>query len=323
VLQSGCGEQGFENSNRWEGSPCRTEKEIRQKERISFKMERVESVTFHKRRSGYEFKGLCKDGYVYNLEIEDNHNYFVNDILVHNCHRCPSTTWTETLTEFPARFYLGLSATPFRRDGLGQALNAYIGHKIHKVDKNMLHSTGAVLKPKICLVNTEFKYMYRDDYPKMISALCKDNARNELIARSVCTDFAENKQNILIVSDRKSHCKEIANSLRKLGMDSRILSGTVAAGKRTQIVEDVKAGRVNVLIATLSLVGEGFDAPNLCSLFLTTPVKFSGRLIQVVGRILRPEEGKIPRVYDFRDNNVTVLKHSGYQRNKIYQAEWG
>ena len=325
ILQSRCGKQGFKNSNRnrWERNSCRTEKEIRQKERISFKMERVESVTIHKRTNRQGFGELCKDGYVYNIEIEDNHNYFAEGILVHNCHRCPSTTWTETLIQFPARFYLGLSATPFRRDGLGKALNLYIGHKIHKVDKKVLHSTGAVLKPNICIVRTNFRYMYRDDYSKMISALCKDNERNELISRIVCKDFEQYKQNVLIVSDRVSHCREIANKLKNRGMDSRVLSGNVSPAKRIKIVEDVKAGRVNVLIATLSLVGEGFDAPNLCALFITTPVKFSGRLIQVVGRVLRPEKGKIPRVYDFRDDNVSVLLNQGRSRNRIYTKEWG
>ena len=28
----------------------------------------------------------CEDEYVYNLEVEDNHNYFANDLLVSNCH---------------------------------------------------------------------------------------------------------------------------------------------------------------------------------------------------------------------------------------------
>ena len=244
-------------------------------------------------------------------------------IIIDEVHRCPSTTWTETLIQFPARFILGLSATPFRRDGLGKALNLYIGHKIHKVDKKVLHSTGAVLKPNICIVRTNFRYMYSDDYSKMISALCKDNERNELISRIVCKDFEQYKQNVLIVSDRVSHCREIANKLKNQGMDSRVLSGNVSSAKRIKIVEDVKAGRVNVLIATLSLVGEGFDAPNLCALFITTPVKFSGRLIQVVGRVLRPEKGKIPRVYDFRDDNVSILLNQGRSRSRIYTKEWG
>jgi superfamily II DNA or RNA helicase len=246
----------------------------------------------------------------------------------------------------------------------------------------MLHSTRAVLKPRIKLVETRFRYLFKDDYSTMISKLCKDEVRNELIARTVFNDFKQYKENILIVSDRVTHCKAIEKELEKLGMKTRLLSGKVSSETvtkieprgdvhctigqvnkmnkqelinfareykvttqgtmvelrsrikkilfveivtdgRKEIVEEVKAGKVNVLIATLSLVGEGFDAPNLCSLFLTTPVKFSGRLIQVVGRVLRPEKGKIPRVYDFRDVSVNILMNSARQRDKIYRAEWG
>jgi SNF2 family DNA or RNA helicase len=47
---------------------------------------RVESYTVYERGSGCEFDEVCPDGHVYNLEVEDNHNYFANGFLVHNCH---------------------------------------------------------------------------------------------------------------------------------------------------------------------------------------------------------------------------------------------
>ena len=119
-----------------------------------------------------------------------------------------------------------------------------------------------------------------------------------------------------------THCKEIARILQSIGIKSHVLHGGVAKSERKAIVEDVKAGKCKVLIATLSLIGEGFDAPNLCTLHVTTPIKFEGRLIQTVGRILRPEKGKIPRVFDYRDENIKVLRYSGFARNRIYKKEW-
>ena len=59
-----------------------------------------------------------------------------------------------------------------------------------------------------------------------------------------------------------------------------------------------------MLFSTLALIGEGFDCPDMDALFLSTPIKFSGRLKQVVGRVLRPAEGKEPLVYDYTDSNV-------------------
>jgi superfamily II DNA or RNA helicase len=66
----------------------------------------------------------------------------------------------------------------------------------------------------------------------------------------------------------------------------------------------------------LQLIGEGFDCPGLASLFLTTPIKFSGRLLQVVGRILRPSPGKKAMVFDYVDENVGVLSRSAEIRRE-------
>lgn len=250
-------------------------------------------------------------------------------IILDECHRSPSNTWTDSLSKFPARHYLGLTATAYRQDGLGNAIFAHIGHKIHSVDIKVLHKTGAVLKPKIILVPTDFRAgkSFGDEekmnYASIIKKLVTDEIRNRLIVSSIQADLKRFNQNVLIVSDRVAHCAEIAQQLSSKNIDSRVLSGKTGKKKRTEIVSDVKEGRCKVLIATLSLIGEGFDAPNLSSLFMITPIKFSGRIIQIIGRILRPEKGKVPRVYDFRDDNVRMLRYSGFHRNKIYTKQWG
>ncbi|MFC1837546.1 hypothetical protein ACFLYW_02570 [Thermodesulfobacteriota bacterium] len=78
---------------------------------------------------------------------------------------------------------------------------------------------------------------------------------------------------------------------------------------------------MKILISTLQLVGEGFDAAGLTTLFLTTPIKFTGRLRQVIGRILRPASGKQPRVIDYVDEHVGVLRSSARIRRKAYETD--
>jgi superfamily II DNA or RNA helicase len=326
-IQSGCGEHTIKDSHRdrREKSFLQKSSKAGQEERIPFKMERVESVTIHKRTDRQQYGRLCSDGFVYNIEVEDNHNYFVDDILVHNCHRCPSRTWTETLIHFPAKYTLGLSATPYRRDGLGEAIPIFVGPRIHTVSKKELHKKGAVLKPNIIKINTMFSHFFKrgDAYAKMLKKLTEDVKRNELIADIIERDIARYNEPILVVSDRVAHCKSIEYVLKRRGIESRVLTGKVSSDERTEIVKDMRARKVQVLIATISLIGEGFDAPNLYALFLTTPIKFSGRLIQVIGRILRPEKNKRPRVYDFVDWKVGILKGTSKVRDKIYKRQWG
>jgi len=245
-------------------------------------------------------------------------------IICDECHRIAASSWADTIQEFPAKHYLGLTATPFRRDGLGNAIFASLGPKRHKVNKDMLFKTKAVLKPDIYRIESDFKYLFLNDYATMISKLTKDIARNNLIIDEIRSDLKFNNENILVVSDRKQHCLTMQEMLlNKHGIESLVLTGSINKTKRKEIIKQVKSGKCKVLFATINLIGEGFDAPDLTSLFLTTPVKFAGRLLQAIGRILRPKKGKVPRVNDVRDNNVQVLQYSGYNRDRIYKKEWG
>ena len=83
-------------------------------------------------------------------------------------------------------------------------------------------------------------------------------------------------------------------------------------------METLNGGRVKVLCATGQLIGEGFDCRELSTLFLATPIKFNGRLLQYLGRVLRPAPGKDKaRVYDYLDP-VGVLKNAAWARQREY-----
>lgn len=239
-------------------------------------------------------------------------------IVVDECHRVPATLFTDVVTEFDAKYTLGLSATAYRReDVLTRLIYFYMGSCAHKVDAKVLHASGAILKPKILCKPTGFTYRYRDDYAAMMTALTVDAGRNEQIADDVAA-AARKKSGILVVSDRIAHCQILAELITARGGRVAILTGRVSAEQRSEIVQEIKEDRVNVLISTLQLIGEGFDAPGLTTLFLATPIKFSGRLKQVIGRILRPASGKQAVVYDYVDEKVSILKNSANQRREMY-----
>lgn len=235
-------------------------------------------------------------------------------LVVDECHRVPSSLFSEVVTAFPVKYCLGLSATPLRRDGLTVLIGWFIGLHKQTLEMRTLHQVGAVLRPKIITKVTEFRWQYEDDYQEMISALVKDTARNSLIA----TDIREqaNRGGIsLVVSDRTAHLQTLAEMAQ---IDHAILTGKTPAKKRRDIVERVAGGDMPALFSTLSLIGEGFDAPGLSTLFLASPIKFRGRLIQTVGRVLRPAEGKEPLVFDYNDVNVGILQHQWKSRQQVF-----
>jgi len=240
-------------------------------------------------------------------------------LIVDECHRVPATLFTDVVSHFDSYFLLGLSATAFRSDeGMTKLIYYFMGDRIHSVDPMQLKVSGAVLKPKIRRRTTDFTYGYRGDYQALITALTKHEGRNRQIAGDILNYVRTDPDSTaLVVSDRVSHCNVFVELLQKHQVAVVLLTGQIAPEQRSQIVADVQNGKVQVLVATLQLISEGFDCSGLASLFLTTPITFEGRLVQVIGRILRPAANKVPVVYDYIDDQVAALRRSSAARQKV------
>jgi superfamily II DNA or RNA helicase len=103
------------------------------------------------------------------------------------------------------------------------------------------------------------------------------------------------------------------------GIEAAILTGDLPTAKRQEVVTALNGGGVKVLVATGQLIGEGFDCRELSTLFLATPIRFNGRLLQYLGRVLRPAPGKVKAtVFDYLDINVPVLEAAARARLRVY-----
>ncbi len=240
-------------------------------------------------------------------------------LVVDECHRVPSSLFTDVVARFDCHYLLGLSATAFRRDdGFTRLIYYFMGDRIHKVDQGELQASGAILKPELVRQPTRFSYRYRGDYQALIKALTRHEGRNLQIVDDVVRVAGEPDPGIaLVVSDRVSHCQLFTRLLSERGVHVELLTGQISAERRAEIVESVQQGRLQVLVATLQLISEGFDCPGLSTLFLTTPITFEGRLLQVIGRIMRPAANKQARVFDYVDEEVRALARSADIRRKV------
>lgn len=241
-------------------------------------------------------------------------------LIVDECHRVPASLFTDVVSSFDCYFMLGLSATAFRReDGMTQLIYTYMGDRLHAVNPRTLEESGAIVRPDFVQKPTGFKFFFRGDYAKMIKSLAKNVDRNALIAEDVAeVVHSGHEGTVLVVSDRVAHCEVLQKNLENLGVESALLTGRVPADERSRIVEEVQDGKIQVLISTLQLIGEGFDCPGLNTLVLSTPIKFEGRLLQVVGRIMRPSENKKAQVIDYVDVNVPLLRRSAAARRQVF-----
>ena len=247
-------------------------------------------------------------------EIKDR----IGFLLIDECHRIASRTFTQAVTCFDSRFLLGLSATPYRRDKLTKLIYFFLGDKVFSIDPKTLQKANKIMRPKLVVRETDFNYWYQDDYGDMISALTLDPDRNRMIARDVLKETNGSEGTALIISDRVEHC-QVLYGLIKGKRSIRILTGDIPSKDRKKIVEELNQGKVRVLVATSQLIGEGFDLKGLSSIFLACPIKFTGRVKQYTGRILRIGKGKRKAIiYDYLDE-PGVLQASFKSRTYAYR----
>lgn len=240
-------------------------------------------------------------------------------IVVDECHRVPASLFTDVVSAFDCYYMLGLSATAFRReDVMTRLIYAYMGDRVYTLDSRILEASGAVVRPDLLQRPTGFVTGQRREYSVLIKALVADEQRNRMIANDIVDLVRQGHQGtLLVVSDRVAHCLTLKQLITQQGVMVSLLTGQSTSDNRERIVAEVREGRVAVLVATLQLIGEGFDCPGLSTLVLATPIKFEGRLLQVVGRIMRPAQGKKARVIDYVDEHIPVLRRSAAARRDV------
>ncbi|MEI6259603.1 MAG: DEAD/DEAH box helicase [Deltaproteobacteria bacterium] len=242
-------------------------------------------------------------------------------LIIDECHRCPSKTFLDVVTAFDCQYMLGLSATPWRRDRLTRLIHYYLGDEIHRVDGEHLIKNGDICKATVETIETQFRTVLdaSNQYSKMLSQLCEDERRNSLVASHAASEAKDNAGITLILSDRKSHCEALQVALSTKGVKSDILTGDVSKKNRIELTGRLSDGRCKVLIGTSQLLSEGFDCPSISSILLSTPMKWQGRVIQSIGRALRPAVGKDhARIIDFNDTHVGVLAAGAKSRARTF-----
>lgn len=126
----------------------------------------------------------------------------------------------------------------------------------------------------------------------------------------------------MVLSERVAHCHVLQKLLAVATPDvtSSVLVGNVPKKKRQEIVSRLRNKEIQVIFATNPLAEEGLDLPHLGRLFLTCPSRNKRKVIQSVGRIMRPCDGKKDAVvFDFVDTAVGILASQGRSRMQMYE----
>lgn len=257
-------------------------------------------------------------------------------IIVDECqHVCSSadkvTQFEKVITNLCAPYLYGITATPYRADGLEKCMFALLGDVIHEVPQSAV--AGNTVPVKVKFVNTGYMPDIDDitdgdgtlNYAKLISDITENKDRNAVIVGEI--QRAAQNGGVLVLSDRLQHldvmekrlCAVLPYRTARLG----IASTKAEKERRARILTDLNNGALNVVFATYKLAKEGLDVPNLRTVVLSCPVKDKTTVIQSAGRVARKAEGKeYGTVIDFSDDFGLLRgyekKRRGYYKKNSY-----
>ena len=242
-------------------------------------------------------------------------------IIVDECHHLSAFSFEQILKSAKAKYVLGLTATPIRRDGHHPIIFMQCGPIRYRANEKHLHRPfDHEVSPK----KTGFKLPVETEAIHEIYAYLAQSAeRNQLIVRDVKAALASGRSP-LVLTERKDHLFLLAEQLKGCTEHIITLYGGMGVKQRRLEMEkltSLPAGTSRLIIATGKLIGEGFDDPQLDTLFLTMPISWRGTLQQYAGRLHRLHDGKkVVQIYDYIDENIPVLMRMFDKRIKGYKA---
>ena len=245
-------------------------------------------------------------------------------VIIDECHHVPAASFEAAMKRCTARYILGLTATPNRKDGLQKILFLQCGPIRHRIDLDHSEEQSRTVFVREFSLGLPAE---KDRLPihQIWEHLIQSGERNRAIASDVSSALEEQRFCALL-SDRKDHLNALESLLREKWPEESVyrIDGSTNQKLRTAILGNLRARaaeeRPFVLLATASLLGEGFDMPELNTLFLTMPISFKGRLIQYAGRLHRfSEKKKSVRIYDYVEPDHPLTAQMYRKRTTAYR----
>jgi len=245
-------------------------------------------------------------------------------VIIDECHHVPAASFEAAMKCCTARYILGLTATPNRKDGLQKILFLQCGPIRHRIDLDHSEEQSRTVFVREFSLRLPAE---KDRLPihQIWEHLIQSGERNRAIASDVVAAL-EQQRFCALLSDRKEHLNALESLLREKWPEESIyrIDGSTKQKLRTAILGNLRSkaseGRAFALLATASLLGEGFDMPELDTLFLAMPISFKGRLIQYAGRLHRfSEKKKSVRIYDYVEPDHPLTAQMYRKRTTAYR----
>ena len=238
-------------------------------------------------------------GMLQSLSMKEYQNVFktFGHIIVDECHHIAAKVFSRALFKATAKYTLGLSATPQRKDRLTWVIESFLGDIFYTIESSVL--TCSIQKEVINYDIYPEVHTLRGGsicMPRMITDLCENNYRTQKVLK-IIYDIAQGNRKILVLSERREHLEMLCH-----WTSQHFDCGLYMGGMKKENLKESETKKI--IFGTYAMASEGLDIPTLDTLILASP---KSDVKQSVGRILRKEGENKPLVIDIVDNYSVFL----------------
>lgn len=257
------------------------------------------------------------EDYVYDLTVADNHNYFANGFLVHNCHHAVAGQWRNVTDRNPNAFLLGLTATPERLDGKGLGIESggvyeklVLGPSVKSLIERGYLSQPRVFAPPINFDDSALRTIAGDyDVKQMSEMLDQPQIIGDCVRHysKICPNMPA-----IAFCSTIEHARHTAEQFCNSGFNFKCIDGTMSDFDRRDAIDGLGSGRYDGL-TSCNIISEGTDIPVVgCAIFLRKTKSLS-LYLQQAGRVLRPYSGK---EYSIILDHVRNVENHGFPEDE-------
>jgi len=242
-------------------------------------------------------------------------------VVIDECHHLAARSYEKLFKAFKARYVLGLTATPIRRDGQHPIIFMQCGPIRHEASRpeGAPRSLKVIPRTLATQANGDPAMPIQDIFRQLASSA----ERSQRIVDDVLHAYRSGRS-ILVLTERTEHLATLELALTGQIENLFALHGRMSRKQRNVLLAALEAlpgDAPRVLLATGRLVGEGFDHPPLDTLMLAMPISWKGTLQQYAGRLHREHASKSEvLIYDYVDTGNVALERMWDKRQRGYRA---
>ena len=227
-------------------------------------------------------------------------------IVIDEAHHALAGQWDKILLHFKSARVVGVTAPPSRLDGrgLGSHFSTLIsGPSVEQLTKLGFLSPHRVFAPPVIADLSSVKTRAGDYANDQLSAAMD---RPTVTGDAVGTyRLRADGLPAIAFCCSVAHATSVCEAFNAAGYRAKLVTGNMPMEERDEAISGLADGRTQVL-CSVDVVSEGTDVPAVSAAILLRPTQSEALYLQQVGRILRPQPGKIAIVLD---HVGSTLKH--------------